>query len=290
MQALLCCDKDDHYRREASEGFTGEFTLSGPNHNTSASVRSNTDESGNFASYATKQLENQAVRKPTEEYNNFQSAYDHFNSELFGGRLTSCLFTLKSSPYAHGYFASFRFAARNNYTLRTHEIALNPDSFVGRDDKEILSTLVHEQTHLWQAHHGKPGRRGYHNRQWAREMLRIGLRPLSLDNPGKMTGQRVSHEIVPGGLFDIAADKLLATGFRLRWQSATEIVYAGTGKRTVETIEPIVQKRNKVKLTCPECGQNVWGSRSTRLICGNCTDTKVLKKYILLTWLTESRP
>ena len=41
-------------------------------------------------------------------------------------------------------------------------------------------------------------------------MMRIGLRPIS-DRPGKMSGYRVTHEIVPGARFDVAADKLLAT-------------------------------------------------------------------------------
>ena len=207
------------------------------------------------------------MASPTQEYESYQQAYDHLNTHLFDGRLPPCLITLQRHRGARGYFSPYGFAARNNRTLRTDEIALNPDTFVGCTDKEILSTLVHELCHLWQVHEGRPGRGGYHNRQWAREMMRVGLRPISHDNPGKMTGQRVTHEIIPGGLFDVAANELLATGFRLRWQSAD--VVALNGKVTVKVAKP---KRNKVKFTCPECEQNAWAKPRARLICGLCQE------------------
>jgi predicted SprT family Zn-dependent metalloprotease len=44
-----------------------------------------------------------------------------------------------------------------------HELALNPDSFIGRTDEMILSTLVHEMVHVWQQTYGKPPRRSYHD-------------------------------------------------------------------------------------------------------------------------------
>lgn len=204
--------------------------------------------------------------KPTQEYAVYDEAYGYFNETLFGGHLPPCLITLQRHRGARGYFWGRGFAARTNYTLRTDEIALNPDTFAGRSDKEICSTLVHEQVHLWQAHFGKPGRGGYHNRQWAREMLWRGLRPISLDNPGKMTGQRVTHDIVPGGPFDVAADQLLATGFSLRWQSADARVSVSNGKI-------VTSKRNKVTYTCPICEQNAWAKPAARLICGFCGES-----------------
>lgn len=205
--------------------------------------------------------------KPTEEYAKYQQAFDYFNGELFGGRLPPCLITLQRRRNTRGYFAPLGIAARHNQTLRTNEIALNPDTFMGRDDKEILSTVVHEMTHLWQAHEGKPSRGCYHNQQWAREMLRLGLRPISLDQPGKMTGQRVTHEIVAGGAFDVAADRLLASGFRLRWQSAVSTPPADPGTVLSEIVK---QKRNKMKFSCPVCDQNAWAKPTSRLICGFC--------------------
>ncbi len=49
----------------------------------------------------------------------------------------------------------------------TDEIAMNPSYFGVVPLLEILQTLVHEMAHAWQFHFGEPGRRGYHNKEWA---------------------------------------------------------------------------------------------------------------------------
>jgi hypothetical protein len=159
------------------------------------------------------------MQTPTQEYGTYEQAYAFFNAKLFGDKLPACLLTFQRKRRAYGYYSSKRFMSRENDQERTDEIALNPDTFAGRVDKKILSTLVHEMVHLWQAHFGKPGRGRYHNREWAHKMVSLGLRPVSFDRPGKMTGQAVSHELMPGERFDVAAEQLLATGFRLTWQS-----------------------------------------------------------------------
>lgn len=44
-----------------------------------------------------------------------------------------------------------------------------------RTDRDILSTLLHEMVHHWQYRFGTPGRRGYHNIEFAAKMLEVGL-------------------------------------------------------------------------------------------------------------------
>ena len=122
-----------------------------------------------------------------------------------------------------------------------HELAMNPDSFTGRTDEEILSTLAHEMAHVWQQTHGTAPRRSYHDRQWAAKMKEIGLQPTDTGEPGgKETGQSVTHYIVPGGPYAAAYAKLKATGFQLHWQSAP----AGH--------EAKAKKASKTKFTCPD--------------------------------------
>jgi hypothetical protein len=91
-------------------------------------------------------------------------------------------------------------------------------------------------------------------------MVAVGLMPSDTGAPGgKQTGQSVSHFIVHGGPFDQAADTLLATGFRLNWQSLT--------------VERQASKaRSKTKYTCPSCGQNAWARPDAHLICGECEE------------------
>jgi hypothetical protein len=52
---------------------------------------------------------------------------------------------------------------------------MNPDSFTGRTDEAIMSTLAHEMAYVWQQNHRTPPRRSYHDRQWAAKMKEIGL-------------------------------------------------------------------------------------------------------------------
>jgi hypothetical protein len=154
-----------------------------------------------------------------QQYRQFQEAYDFFNAELWGGKLPQLLVTLQRKPRMMGHFAPERYQHRRGSEL-IHEIALNPDCFVGQSDEQILDTLVHEMAHVWQQSFGKPGRRGYHNRQWGAEMKRIGLYPSSTGAPGgSETGEHMSDYIVDGGPFRLACRRLLDRGFRLDWQS-----------------------------------------------------------------------
>src|SRR5689334_20816004 len=93
---------------------------------------------------------------PTKRTNDdLNRAYDWFNQRLFAGRLPRCLITMQRRPRSRGYFSGKRFTTRDGQEI-TDEIALNPQCFRERAPREILSTLVHEMTHLEQEHFGKP--------------------------------------------------------------------------------------------------------------------------------------
>jgi hypothetical protein len=192
------------------------------------------------------------------EYTELERAYDFFNKRLFGGTLSPVLITLQRNPKARGYFSPDRFSHRRD-KKHAHELALNPDVFEGRDDEDILSTLVHEMVHVWQQEHGTPPRRSYHDKQWAAKMKEVGLQPTTTGEPGgREVGQRVTHYIIPQGRFQIAARELLKTGYSLKWQSQ------------VQTKESKAKAASKTKFTCPVCAQNAWAKPDARLICGTC--------------------
>ena len=153
------------------------------------------------------------------QYKEFQEAYDYFNVHLFAGELPQLLVTLQRKPRMLGHFAPVRYEHRSNTDV-IHEIALNPDGFVGETDEEILSTLAHEMVHVWQQESGKPGRRGYHNKQWSARMKEIGLYPSRTGEPGgKEVGERMSHCVVKSGPYQLAYRRLEQGGFCLDWQS-----------------------------------------------------------------------
>ena len=212
---------------------------------------------------------------PTYElYGEFQFAYEHFNRELWDGKLPHCLITLQRKNGYYGYFAANRFARLDGRAC--DEIALNPRVFAQRPFLEVASVLVHEMAHLWQQHFGRPSRSCYHNKQWAQEMKRVGLHPSDTGAPGgKETGDAVRHYIIAGAPFDIAAKKLASTPMAfswgdapLRWELKREEVEEGNGNANGNGRHGRAGVR--IKFTCPACRANAWGKPSLKLLCRPC--------------------
>jgi hypothetical protein len=197
---------------------------------------------------------------PTEEaYQGFYIAYDFFNNAMFRPVLPDCLITMQRSKRSRGYFVGERFGHRRGTEI-VDEIALNPRTFIDRTDREIISTLVHEMVHLWQFHYGKPGRRGYHNKQWAAKMNEVGLVPSHTGEPGgKQTGQSMSHYIQDDGLYDTKWNELAGTGYVLEYQDRIGV-------------RPINPRAIKVRYACPLCSIHVWGKPELRILCAECNE------------------
>jgi hypothetical protein len=207
------------------------------------------------ASYDAKS--NKPVAITQVEYGGLQTAFDFLNARLFEGALPDVLLTFQRKARAGGYFAAERFAQRGG-ARREHEIALNPDGFVGRNDRHIVSVLLHEQVHLWQFLFGKRPKRHYHDKQWAEKMQAVGLMPSSTGMVGgRITGASMSHYVIDDGPFSQAFAELAATGWKLNLESA---------KRPGEVRAP----NSKVKSTCPQCGGNGWAKPDFRLGCIAC--------------------
>lgn len=211
-----------------------------------------------------------AQSTPNAEYRSLDLAFEFFNQKLFDGKLPPALITLRNHARARGYFRSRAFQSRHDAETTTDEIALCADTFHTRTDKDVLSTLLHEQCHLWQSRFGHMSRRGYHNIEWAAKMLEIGLHPSDTGLPGgKMTGQRMTHYIVEGGRFDLAATELIAGGWRLQWQEWTPPVAAATLLGGIIE-QPTAKKLTRKKFVCAKCGLIAWAKFSARLTCGAC--------------------
>jgi len=207
---------------------------------------------------------------PTSEaYAELQRCFEHYNRELFDGGLPDCLITLqRKGKRIAGFFAPERFRRATGEV--THELALNPAHFATGGLVEILQTVAHEQTHLWQRVYGTPGRRGYHNKEWAAKMKAIGLQPSSTGKPGgKETGESIGDYVVDGGPFDVATKRLLDSGFVVSWAEVVDLVAAsledgeGSGEATGD-------RSNRVKYQCPGCAANAWGKPDLALMCGKC--------------------
>jgi predicted SprT family Zn-dependent metalloprotease len=195
---------------------------------------------------------------PTNEtYRSFYIAYEFFNAALFEKALPGCLFTMQRSRRSKGFFALSRFGQRRGDAI-IDEIALNPATFLERTDREIISTCVHEMVHQWQHHFGHPGRRGYHNKQWAAKMRAIGLIPSHTGEPGgKQTGQSITHYIEDFGPYDTKWRELESSGFRVDYQD----------RNAAQLDKP---HKEKVRYACPVCAIHAWGKPDLRIVCEAC--------------------
>lgn len=229
------------------------------------------------------------VTEPTREvYAELQDAFSHFNLTLFGSTLPPCLITLQRERRTYGYFSSQRFVHQSGEY--TDEIAMNPAYFGVRPIPATLSTLAHEMVHQWQYHRGKPGRRGYHNKEWAQRMEAIGLMPSNTGQPGgRKVGEQMTHYIIDGGPFARACAQLLTLPFTLSWcdrfppycPTATPTEASGQEDATgpalatptwgalVTPPPPApVNRSNRLKYRCHRCGAQAWAKPGLRLLCG----------------------
>lgn len=210
-----------------------------------------------------------------------QFAYGYFNDALFGGRLRECLIVYSRKKNVLGHFAPDRF--QNIDGQLVPELALNPTYLAIRSDRESLSTLVHEQAHVFRHYYGPvPGKKerrssGYHDLAWVEVMERIGLIPSNTGKPGgKQTGFQMTHYIADGGPFDLACQALLADGFRINWADRVEAWHEIHGTMSAPAapgskVAPVVPtKKDRIKFTCPSCGQNAWARPSAEIACTPC--------------------
>lgn len=195
------------------------------------------------------------ITPTVEQTTAYQSMFDYFNRELFGGQLAPVVLNFSRKARSLGFFAPERWDDGQGTT--THEISLNPEHLKRRTPIDTASTLVHEMVHLWQEEHGKPGRRGYHNREWGDKMESIGLMPSNTGAPGgSRTGTQMTHYIVEGGRF-AQAFATMSPSYLLPWACVSEGSKGSVAK-------------NKVKYTCAGCSTKVWGKPELAIVCREC--------------------
>lgn len=172
---------------------------------------------------------------------------------------------------------------------------MNPEYFAAMPLVEVMQTLVHEMTHLWQYEFGEPGRCRYHNAEWANKMQEVGLMPSSTGQPGgKTTGDHMGDYAIVGGLFLTVFSELTAGSFKISWYDrfppadslqAGQSSFAATlnlpndgssipalsGLEIAPTAINAGNKSNRSKYTCG-CGNNVWGKPGLEIMCGDCDE------------------
>lgn len=246
------------------------------------------------------------MASPTHEsYQELESAYEFFNAQLFNNELPPVLFTYQRNKRTYGYFAPERFGQKGG--KHSHELAMNPVYFALQPVEIILANLVHNMVHCWQYELGNPASpgSGYHNREFAQMMKKIGLQPSDTNEPGgKETGQKMGHFIIPGGPLFKATRDLLSSAWALTWFDRFPPLSERPGAYTPGSSGPAVtgqavepdggdgpgvspamieagdvdlempsheNRSNRNKYSCPAClAVNVWGRPGLRVMCEDC--------------------
>jgi len=151
-----------------------------------------------------------------ECYETLVKAYEYFNQTLFKSQLPDVIISFHRQRKIMGYASIGRWV--NQKKQYVDELAVNPEYFAKHPLIEVFQTLCHEMVHIWQAHNGSPGRRGYHNIQWTRKMASIGLIPSSTGKPGgQKTGEHMMDYVLFEGKFHLACRELISSGYRINW-------------------------------------------------------------------------
>jgi len=221
-------------------------------------------------------------KTPTkQQFEAFENAYQYFNVVLFGKALPPVILNLSRKSKAMGFVAPFRWKAAGTESKdrqsRLHELSINPE-ILCMDLIEVYSTLVHEQCHIWQYTHGNPSRPGYHNKEFAEQMISVGLMPSTTGAPGgKTVGQKMSDYPIKGGPFLTALDNM-PQDYKLPFisiegeQKVAALITDALNGPSATTEAPPPPKKNKVKYSCPTCKTNIWGKPNINVICADCDD------------------
>lgn len=221
------------------------------------------------------------MKPTTEQFFSFQELFNFFNVKLFDDKLPNVILNFSRQAGSAGFFAPNHWKRSDGH--KTHEISINPNTFSAGKDY-IISTLVHEMCHLWQESFGKPGAKGYHNREWADKMIEVGLIPSDTGlEGGKQLGTRMSDYIdEEGRLRDLlnVLPKDLWLPFEtieiLSYEQLLDMVNMEDDPTKLEELNnqleelETAKKKLKLKYSCPDCGVNVWGKVGLNILCGDC--------------------
>ena len=228
-------------------------------------------ETSNFVEYETKcKIEgnyDDTTLKLIIPYNN---AHNFFKKYLFGDLLSGVVLALNRKTRSAGYYRPSGYVIDDSVVVP--EININP-KMLFLSPEEVMSILVHEQSHHFQYLHGNPGRGRYHNREFAQLMEYVGLMCSATGLPGgKKTGESMSHYIIPGGRFE-QAYSAMPEEYLIPFKT---LYYSASLQNTNGSISESRYDKNKVKFMCPNCRCAAWGKPTLHISCNNCNKLSLL--------------
>ena len=104
-------------------------------------------------------------------------------------------------------------------------------------------------------------------------MCWLGLRPSHTGRPdGRMTGQQMDHYVMPGGRFELAAEKLRTMLPEITWFDVHPAQLLPKGLAGSDLVAPVGLSGRRTVYRCPnpDCRDHASGNSTLILICGKC--------------------
>lgn len=214
--------------------------------------------------------------KLTEELNR---AFDCANRDLFEGKLEKPIISVAPTTGSYGH-VSVGMRWTDNKSKGYRELNVNPDYFK-RGTLEVLATLLHEMSHIWNMQEGIQDCNGYyHNKKFYTTATEKAKLIIEKDRRYGWTLTRPSYMTVEFMIWNQINFDIIYRNDPFSWLSGIgkiggltgKGIQIGVGSGGSGGITP-TQKRNNYKWVCPNCGQIARSSKpSTNIICGECYD------------------
>jgi len=209
-------------------------------------------------------MENPAIMTITDSHHNkLDELFHYYRKMLFDVELSDCMITLGTDHEESNFFKPKAWLDKSDKLSLISNIILNP-VIIGRKSINWHIAIVLGMVHLKQYLYGNPGRRGYHNLEYAKMTEKVGIIMSDIGmSVGKKTGEKLLSYIPANSPFEKAyrnhPDKYI------RYVS----FYLGEAKSS--------SNKSQKKYTCP-CGINMWGKRRIRVTCDECNKKFVEEK------------
>lgn len=207
-----------------------------------------------------------------------EDIYNTLNREKFNNELEIPVITVQTSLRAYGH-VTVRKIWQDMHTNR-YELNISAE-YVNRPIDNVVSTLLHEMTHIYNLMHGikDTSRNGqYHNKVFKDKAESVGL--------------LIFRDETYGWSVTEPSEELKVYIQEKRWEdiplvrsSSCPLSPAGSGdsdesgeSESSEDDQKIKKPSSTRKYICPVCGQSIRATKTVNIICGDC-GKKMLSEF-----------
>lgn len=195
-----------------------------------------------------------------------QKIYNLVNTEYFNDELEEVTLTIQESTSAYGHMSvSNTWFTTDGKGMKELNISAN---YLTRPIEELVTTLIHECSHVYNASHGiKDTSNGYvyHNRRFKKTAEEMGRIRIERHEKYGWTVSYPTEETldfcIRNGLEDIKIGRQPVFSFG---------GFTGGTSSDGNAPKTAPKKSSTIKWRCPCCGTKIRSTKEVNVICGDC--------------------